>query len=87
MPKKSTKFEVKKGKFVPEGSQEVIVPDEALKYIVANFLQEKNNDGMPIVIGVSHHTVETVLQLLIDWAMLNGYVKDGILTIGGHKID
>jgi len=85
--KKSTVFEVKQGRLVAEGSQEVIVPDEALNYIVTHFLQEKNSSDMPIVIGVSSHTVEAILQLLIDWAAGNGYVKNGIMTLGGHKID
>lgn len=85
--KKSTKFEVKNGQLVPEGSQEVMIPDEALDYIVTHFLRESNKEGMPVVIGVSSHTVESVLQLLVDWAAASGYVRDGIMTLGGHKID
>lgn len=84
---KNKTFEVRDGTLVPEGTQEVLIPDEALSYIVSHYLQEKNKDGMPIVIGISPHAVEAVLQLLIDWSAANGYVKNGILTLGGHKID
>lgn len=67
-----------------EATKSVEIPDEALTYIVANFLRQKNKDGMPVVIGVSSHTVEAVLQLLVDWAMLNGYVKDGVMVLGNQ---
>lgn len=85
--KKQQTFEVRKGEIVPEGTQEVLIPDEALSYIVSHFLEEKNKDGMPIVIGISQHTVEAVIQLLIDWSAANGYVRNGVLTLGGYKID
>lgn len=83
---KSKKLESSKGSLSSSGVQEVIIPDEALTYIISNFLQEKNKGDSPVVIGVSSSTVETVLQLFIDWAAKNGYVKGGIMTIGGHKI-
>ena len=85
--KKTKTFEVRKGELVPEGTQEVIIPDEALNYIVSHYLRAKNKEDMPIVVGISLDTVEAVLQLLIDWSAANGYVKDGVLTIGGYKID
>jgi len=63
--------------------QTIMVPDEAIYYVVSHYLQGKNKEGFePVVIGISTGTVENILQLFVDWAGRNGYVKDGVLTIG-----
>lgn len=66
----------------------VTIPDEAVFYIVSHYLQGKNKEGeLPIVVGISTQTVIDIMHLFVDWAVRNGYVKDGVLTLGGHKID
>lgn len=61
----------------------IIVPDEAVYYVVSRYLEGKNKEGFePVVIGISTGTVESILQLFVDWAGRNGHVKDGVLTIG-----
>lgn len=74
---------------VSEDNKNVItIPDEAIYYIVSNYMQQKTNvSGISVLLGISAETVENVLQLFIDWASLHGYTKNGVLTIGGHKID
>lgn len=68
-------------------AQEIIIPDEAISYIMGRYLQGKNIDGSaPIIVGIPTTVVEDILQLFIDWANSNGYVKNGIMTIGGHKV-
>lgn len=73
---------------VPAGSKvtTVEVPDEAIDYIVSRFLMKQAGNGESLVTGVSTDVVETVLSLLVDWAAINGQVKDGILFIGGKDI-
>ena len=85
--KKATQYKAVDGKFVPEHMQELTIPDAAIYYVVNRFLQGKNKEGGPIVVGISTNTVKDVLGLFIDWAAHNGYVKDGIMTVGGHKVD
>ena len=85
---KTKDYKVREGKLIPEESpQAVTIPDECIYYIMSRYLHGKNKEGeAPVVIGIPTHVVEDVLQLFIDWAEKNGYVRDGILTIGGHKI-
>ena len=89
MAKKSSKsFSPRNNQFIPSDAEEIIIPDEAIYYIVSRYLQGRNKEGdVPVVVGISTNTVEDVLQLFIDWAAQSGYIKDGMLTIGGHKID
>ena len=68
-------------------TQEVIIPDEAIIYIVNNFFLARRIEGVQIVRGISDADVELVLNLLIKWADTSGYVKNNILTLGGIKID
>jgi len=76
----------KKKKEVPSGSQKITIPDEAIYYIVSNFLREKmKTPGLSVLVGVPAETVEQVLQLFIDWSALQGRVKDGVLTIGNSE--
>lgn len=76
------------GKFVPEDMEELTIPDEALYYVVSHYLQGKNIEGRePIVLGIPTQTVEDVLRLFVDWAAQNGYVKNGVMTIGEHRIN
>jgi hypothetical protein len=85
--KKPKSYVVEGGKVVPDNIEEVIIPDEAIYYIVGRYLQDRNEEGLsPVVVGVSTHTVEKILQLFVDWAHTNNYIKNGILTVGGHKI-
>lgn len=87
MDKKSVTYISKGGKLVPEGTEELIIPDEAISYVISNYLQKKSMEGnSPIVVGISTHVVQDVLSIFVSWAGKNGYIKDGILIIGGHKI-
>jgi hypothetical protein len=65
---------------------EVDIPDEAITYIVNKYIANKTVEGVPLVVGVSTDDVETVLGLFIEWAAGRGYVKDGILFVGGNPI-
>lgn len=89
MAKKKDKTYIRRGgKFVPEDAEELVIPDEALYYVVSHYLQGKNTEGsVPVVVGISTQTVEDVLRLFVDWAARNGYIKNGIMTIGGRKVD
>jgi hypothetical protein len=68
-------------------TEEIIIPDQAVDFIVSRYLQERNKDDLPVVTGISTDTVETVLQLFLDWAGKRNYIKNGVLTLGGHPID
>ena len=83
--KKTRTITAQKKQFSTDETQEVIIPDDALRYIVSHYIQEKNKGDMPVVIGISSSTVEAVLQLLVDWAAASGYVKDGVLTLGEQE--
>lgn len=72
-------------KQAPSIVEGVVIPDEAIYYIVSNFLQKRSVPGMPVVTGVSTQTVEDILQLLVDWSTKNGYVDGATITIGGKK--
>ena len=70
------------------GQQKVTIDDEAIYYIVNNYLQEKTKtSGLSVLVGISSETVEDVLRLFIDWAALRGYIEDGVLTIGEEEVD
>lgn len=77
----------KSSKPVTDGKQKLTVPDDAIYYVVSNFLEKKTKtSGVPVLIGISTQTVEEVIGLFVDWAAANGYVRDGIMTIGGEKV-
>jgi len=61
------------------------VPDEALDYIIRNYLYQKQVSGVPVTLGISHSDVETVLQLFVSWASMKGYVSEGVMTIDGSE--
>jgi len=78
MPKK------KKAKNTPTGEQVLTLPDEAIYYVVSNYLERRTKtSGVSVIVGVSTETVEEILRLFVDWAALRGHVKKGTLTIGG----
>jgi hypothetical protein len=79
---KSKKFEANEGAWAKDQATEVTIPDEAIYYIVNNYLQNRNATGVPVVLGVSTQTVEDILQLLVDWAARTGHIKDGVISIG-----
>jgi len=82
-----TSYKFIDGKWVPGNAGELIVPDDAITFIVSRFLQGKNVEGgVPVVTGISTQAVEEVLRLFVLWAGDNSYIKDGILVLGGHKI-
>ena len=64
-------------------TQEFFLPDQAVSYIVSHYLEVMQQKEVPIVLGISQKTVESVLQLFIDWAGKYGYLKDGVLTLEG----
>jgi len=79
---KSKKFEANEGAWAKDQVTEVSIPDEAIYYIVNNYLQNKSITGVPVVLGVSTQTVEEIFQLLVDWAARSGHIKDGVINIG-----
>lgn len=82
---KNKKFTADEGVWAKDKPTEVSIPDEAIYYIVGNYLQKKYTAGVPAVVGISTQTVEDVLQLLVDWSALNGYVRDGVISIGTEE--
>ena len=81
-------YKLRDGNLVSDDAEELIIPNEAIRYVVNNFLQEKAaSNKTPVIVGISTADVESVLQLFVNWAAKNGYIKNGILTIGGYKID
>ncbi len=68
------------------GKVEVEIPDEVITYIVSRYLRRRSTDGVPLVVGISSDDVETVLALFIEWAASKGYIKDGVLFLGGTPI-
>lgn len=62
--------------------EELYIPDEAIQYIVSRYLTNRNSDGLPLTSGINPDAVESVLELFVEWAGKNGYVKDGQLVIG-----
>lgn len=77
----------KKTKVVPEGTQEIHIPDAAITYIVSRYLRDKGVEGVPVVTGIPSDAVEDVLRLFLEWATANGYVRDNMLVIGGLPVD
>lgn len=67
--------------------ESLTMPDEVIDYVVSHFLQKRQTDGVVVSVGISAETVETVLQLFVDWAALNGYVNNNVMVIGGSKVD
>jgi hypothetical protein len=69
-------------------SQVVTIPDEAIAYIVNAYLEEKTKtSGVNVVVGISTDSVIQVMGHFLNWAAMNNYVKDGMLIIGGTKVD
>lgn len=83
--KKDKKFVADEGAWAKDKATEVSIPDDAIYYIVGNYLQKKYTAGVPVVVGISTQTVEDILQLLIDWSALNGHVQDGVISIGTEE--
>ena len=83
--KKDKKFVAEEGPWAKDVPTEVSIPDDAIYYIVGNYLQKKYTAGVPVVVGISTQTVEDVLQLLVDWSALNGHVQDGVISIGTEE--
>ncbi len=83
MGKKSSRvIEITPGNAKSPNTIKVEVSDEAISYIVGKYVSKKSIDGVPVVIGMSTEDVETVIGLLVEWAISNGKVKDGIIFIG-----
>lgn len=84
MPRKpkNKKFKANQGNWDRGEDIGVCIPDEAVYYIVSNYLQNRSATGVPAVIGVSTQTVEEVLQLLVDWSAKSGHINDGVISIG-----
>lgn len=66
-------------------TNEFEIPDEAIDYIIRNYLLKVQVAGVPVSLGIAQRDVEAVLQLLFDWCSLKGYLKDGLLTLGKFK--
>jgi hypothetical protein len=82
---KIKKFEANEGNWAKGDAIEVSIPDEAVYYIVSNYLQNQTTPGIPVVVGISTQTVEDILQLLVDWSARSGHIKDGVINIGIPK--
>jgi len=58
------------------------LPDEAIKFIVSQYVaQQKNVSGLSVLMGIPYTTVEEVIRLFLEWAYLEGYIEDNTLTI------
>ena len=67
-------------------AQKVTIPDDAIYYIVNQYLMFKQGEGSQVVKGLSPEDVEAVLHIFIDWADKKGYVKNNTLIMGGTPI-
>jgi hypothetical protein len=80
---KVKKFEVPQKSWEPDKVPPIIVPDDAIYYVVNNYLQNKDRgDGVSVLVGIPSETVEDVIKLLIAWAHQSGKIKDGAVYIG-----
>lgn len=87
MPKRTTR-KLNSREDVPSGYQKVVIPDEAIYYIVSNYLQEKTKTtGVSVLVGISTEAVQEVLRLFVDWAGMRGLVKDGVLTLDNTHLE
>ncbi len=73
---------------LPDDQQRLTLPDEAIYYVVSNYLQRRTKtSGVSVIVGVSTETVEEILRHFVDWAALHGHIKEGVLTIGGEVLE
>ena len=80
-------YTLKNGNLEPKETGSLIIPDEALYFIVSRYLENKNEAGSEaVVVGIKPDTVEEVVRLFVEWASLNGYINNNMLVIGVEKI-
>jgi len=60
----------------------LIVPDDAIAYIVRNYLAQRRTEGLPVAVGVSQNVVQTVLDLFVAWAKEAKRVQDNTIVLG-----
>lgn len=60
---------------------ELNIPDEAIIYIVTNYLNKKSVESVSLTVGIPSSTVEDVLSLFFQWANKKSLIEEGILTI------
>ena len=61
--------------------KELNIPDEAISYIVTNYLKKKSVESVSLTVGIPSNTVEDVLTLFLQWADKKSLVEDSTLTI------
>lgn len=57
------------------------VPDEAIIYIVTNYLKKKSVESVSLTVGIPSNTVEDILTLFFQWSDKKHYVEEGVLTL------
>ena len=60
----------------------LIIPDEAISFIVRNYLMRQHTEGLQVSLGVNQHTVEAVLELFIAWAKASKRIENNSIVLG-----
>lgn len=60
---------------------EYSIPDEAITYIVSNYLKKRSVESVSLTVGIPSNTVEDILILFFQWAEKKSLVEEGVLTI------
>lgn len=61
------------------------VPDEAVAFIVSNYLRKKSVEAVSLTVGIPSNTVEDILLLFFQWAEKNSLVENNKITIDLEK--
>jgi Zn finger protein HypA/HybF involved in hydrogenase expression len=61
------------------------VPDEAVSFIVSNYLRKKSVEAVSLTVGIPSNTVEDILLLFFQWAEKNALVEGNKITIDLEK--
>jgi Zn finger protein HypA/HybF involved in hydrogenase expression len=61
--------------------KEFNIPDEAITFIVTNYLKKKSVESVSLTVGIPSNTVEDIITLFFQWADRKSLVEDSKLTI------
>ena len=64
-----------------EKQEAVEIPDEAVMYVINNYMIKKQIEGVPIAVGIGYEAAELVIKLFLDWAEKTGRVEDKTISL------
>lgn len=65
-------------------SKKIIVPDEAISYIVERYLSNKKTSSVDFTVGIRSDVVEDVVSLFLNWADSKDMFK-GLESLNGDS--